>query len=69
MKTKSNLSVAKIALAAVAVGLAVSAHAAYVNFTNNQAVGSVKLSDLTNAVNCHLGKRLVSCNQNFHIPI
>ena len=51
MKMKSSLSVAKVALSAVAFALAFPADAAYVNFTNSQAVGSVNLNDLTNAVN------------------
>ena len=47
----SNLSVAKAALAALAVGFTLAVDAAYVNFTNTQAVDAVKLSDLTNEVN------------------
>ena len=48
---KSNLLVAKGSLAAVACALAFPAGAAYVDFTNAQAVDAVKLSDLTNEVN------------------
>ena len=48
---KSSLSVEKVSLVAVAFALAFPADAAYVNFTNDQKVDDVKLSDLTNEVN------------------